>query len=205
MKSFAVLVSGNGTNLQAIIDACGRGEVGGSLALVISNRQDAYGLTRARLAGIPHEAIDHRGYPSREAYERVLADVLDRAGVNLVILAGFMRIFSSFFIRHFSHHILNIHPSLLPAFPGKNAIQQTLDAGVRHTGVTVHFVTEGLDAGPIIAQRPVTLARGDSLEESIEKIHQVEHALYPEVIHWVLSGRVTLIDDRVVIHGEDSE
>jgi phosphoribosylglycinamide formyltransferase-1 len=205
VKAFAVLISGDGSNLQAIIDACERGEVDGRLALVLSNSEKAYGLTRARVAGIPHQAVDHRAYPCREDYERVLIQLLEEAGVELIVLAGFMRIFSPLFVHHYRDRILNIHPSLLPAFRGINALQQALDAGVRNTGVTVHFVTEGLDAGPIIAQRVVELDPDDSLEETTEKIHSAEHALYPQVIHWVLSERVHLIDGCVVMQGEDSE
>ena len=205
MKAFAVLISGDGSNLQAIIDACERGEVAGKLALVLSNKEKAYGLTRARLAGIPHHFVDHRAYSSREDYEGALIQRLEEAGVEWIVLAGFMRIFSPRFIRRYRDRILNIHPSLLPDFPGYNALKQAIDAGVRRTGVTVHFVTEGVDMGPIIAQRPVELAPDDSLEESEEKIHRVEHALYPRVIDWVLSERVHLSDGCVTIEGEDSE
>jgi phosphoribosylglycinamide formyltransferase-1 len=186
-----VLVSGNGSNLQAIIDAVGRGELDARIKLVVSNRENAFALERARNANVKAVVCSHKGLPSREAYDEKLVELLREAGVEYVVLAGFMRILSPLFVRAFRGRVLNIHPALLPAFPGVNALGQALAHGVKVTGVTVHWVDEGVDTGPIIAQRAVPILPSDSEATLAERVHQVEHELYVEVLRDLAEGKVT--------------
>ena len=205
MTRFAVLVSGSGTNLQAIIDAHRSGDIAGDLALVISNRPEAYALERARGAGVIAECLDHRAFPNREAYDRALIATLEAHDISLIVLAGFMRIFSEVFVNRYAGKIVNIHPSLLPAFPGIHAPERALEAGVKLTGVTVHFVDSGVDTGPIIAQEAVPLSANETADSLATKIHRVEHTLYPRVIDLVLRGAVHAEGRHVRIDGEDAE
>ena len=187
-RTLGVLISGRGSNLQAIIDAIAAGTLDARIAVVISNRPDAAGLERARKAGIETLVLSHRDYPSREEYDRVLAEHLRARGVGLVCLAGFMRLLSPVFIRAFPNAILNIHPSLLPAFPGLDAQHQAWAHGVKLAGATVHLVDCNLDAGPIVLQRAVPVLEDDTPDTLSARILEEEHKLYPEAIRLVLDG-----------------
>ena len=195
--SIGVLISGRGSNLQAIIDAVAGGRLDARIAVVISNRPEAAGLERARRAGIETLVLSHKAYPDRVAYDRVLASTLKERGVTLVCLAGFMRLLSADFLRAFPNAVLNIHPSLLPAFPGLDAQQQAVAHGVKVSGATVHFVTPELDAGPIVLQAAVTVENDDTAEGLSERILEQEHRIYPEAIGLVLAGGWT-IEGRTV-------
>jgi phosphoribosylglycinamide formyltransferase-1 len=195
--SIGVLISGRGSNLQAIIDAVAGGRLDARIAVVISNRAEAAGLERARRASIETLVLSHKAYPDRVAYDRVLASALKERGVTLVCLAGFMRLLSADFIRAFPNAVLNIHPSLLPAFPGLDAQQQAVAHGVKVSGATVHFVTPELDAGPIVRQASVTVEDDDTAESLSERILEQEHRIYPEAIGLILAGGWT-IEGRTV-------
>ncbi len=200
--SLGILVSGSGTNLQAIIDAIERKELSARIKVVISNRADAYGLERARQHGLPAVVISHKDFPSREMFEAELVNILNTYGATLVILAGFMRLLSPFFIRSFPQRIMNIHPALLPAFPGIHAQRQALERGVRIAGATVHFVDEEVDHGPIIVQAAVPVYPDDTEETLNAQILAQEHRIYPQAIQLYAAGRVVLQGNRVVILNE---
>ena len=187
-RRLGVLISGRGSNLQALIDAIADGRLDATIAIVISNQPDAFGLERARRAGIDTLTISHRGWASRDEYERELVSQLRAHDVGVVCLAGFMRILSGPVIDAFPHAILNIHPALLPSFPGTHAQQQALEHGVKVSGVTVHLVTRELDAGPIILQRTVTVREDDTADTLTARILVEEHAAYPEAVSLVLAG-----------------
>jgi phosphoribosylglycinamide formyltransferase-1 len=203
----AVLVSGHGSNLQALIDASASPEYPAQIALVISNVPGAYALERARAAGLPTQVIDHRAFQIREDFEQALLNSLTEHRAELVCLAGFMRILSPGFLRMFRGQILNIHPSLLPAFPGLHAPKQALIHGVKITGCTVHFVDEGTDNGPIVVQAAVPVLPGDTEESLAARIHVEEHRIYPMAVRWVAAqlivreGRHTLVDAKPAISG----
>jgi phosphoribosylglycinamide formyltransferase-1 len=184
-----VLISGRGSNLQALIDAAAAGRLGGEIAVVISNVADAPGLERARRAGIPERAIPHGGRP-REVHDREMLDVLRAHDVSLVCLAGYMRLLSPEFLRAFPGRVLNVHPSLLPAFPGTDAARQAWAHGVRVTGATVHVVDEGLDSGPILLQEAVPVAEDDTPETLAARILEAEHRIYPRAVRLMLEGGV---------------
>lgn len=183
-----VLISGRGSNLQAIIDAIAQGRLDATIALVVSNRADAGGLERARRAGIETVVLDHRGFGSRDEYDRKLVTELRRREVELVCLAGFMRLLSATFVEAFPDRILNIHPSLLPSFPGLDGQDQAWRHGVKIAGATVHIVTPELDAGPIVLQAVVPVREDDTPEALGDRILEVEHRIYPEAIGIMLSG-----------------
>ena len=187
-RRLGVLISGRGSNLQALIDAIATGRLDASIAVVISNRKDAAGLERARAAGIESIVLSHRDFGSRDEYDRALARELRARGVGLVCLAGFMRLVGTELIEAFPSRILNIHPSLLPAFPGRDAQKQAVDHGVKVSGVTVHLVTAELDGGPIVIQRPVQVMPGDTAESLAERILEEEHRAYPEAVQMILKG-----------------
>jgi len=197
VPAIGVLISGRGSNLQAIIEAIREGRLRARIALVIANHTGALGLERARAAGIDALVMSHRDHPSRDAYDRALVAELRRRAVRLVCLAGFMRMLGPFFCEAFPHAVLNVHPSLLPSFPGAEAQWQALTHGVKVSGVTVHFVTPELDAGPIIAQAAVPVHDDDTPETLAERILVEEHRLYPEAIARVLSGQWHLDGRRV--------
>lgn len=184
-----VLISGRGSNLQALVDAAAAGRVGGRVAVVISNVPGAPGLLRAERAGIPTRVLDHRGRP-REDHDRAMLEALREHGVALVCLAGYMRLLSPAFVRAFPERILNVHPSLLPAFPGTDAVRQALAHGVKVTGATVHLVDEGLDSGPIVAQEAVEVQDDDTEETLAARVLAAEHRLYPRAARLVLEGVV---------------
>jgi len=184
-----VLVSGRGSNLQALIDASQDGTLGASIAVVISNIPDAFALERARSAGIATSVIDHRGYSARDDFDRAIVDELRRRGVRLVCLAGFMRRLGRPLLDAFPDAVLNIHPSLLPSFPGLHPQRQAIAHGVKVSGVTVHLVTAELDAGPIVVQRPVPVHADDTEASLSARILAEEHRAYPEAVRLVVSGR----------------
>jgi phosphoribosylglycinamide formyltransferase-1 len=187
-KRIGVLISGRGTNLQSLIDACAEPAYPAEIALVISNRPGAYGLERARNAGIGTRVIDHKHYASREAFDADLDSALREAGVEIVCNAGFMRLLTEGFVEAWRDRQLNIHPSLLPAFRGLHPQRQALEAGVCISGATVHFVRHEMDAGPIVAQAAVPV-RADDMEDSLsERILEAEHKLYPAALNLVASG-----------------
>jgi len=198
LPALGVLISGRGSNLQAIIDAIAQGRVKARIAVVISNRAGVAGLERARAAGIDSVVMSHRDHASRDAYDRAVAAELQRRGVRLVCLAGFMRMLGPSFCEAFPNAVLNVHPSLLPSFPGAEAQWQALTHGVKVSGVTVHFVTPELDAGPIIAQAAVPVHDEDTPDTLADRILVEEHRLYPEAIALVLSGRWHIQGRRVV-------
>ena len=193
-----VLISGRGSNLQSIIDAVGSGTLQASVAIVISNRADAAGLLRARAADIEAAHLSPREYPDRASYDRALADLLNARSVDLVCLAGFMRLVGQPLIDAFANRILNVHPSLLPAFPGLEAQRQALEHGVRVSGATVHLVTAELDGGPIILQSSVAVMDDDTVESLSARILVEEHRIYPEAIRLVLDGGWRLEGRRFV-------
>jgi len=200
VKKVGVLLSGRGSNLVALIDAARRGELGGEIAVVVSNVEDAPGLARARQAGIPAVFRDHRG-KAREAFDAEIVEILRAHHVDLVCLAGFMRLVSPVFLRAFPGCIVNIHPSLLPAFPGKDAQRQALEHGVKLSGATVHLVDEGLDSGPIVAQEAVSVLSSDTGESLAARILEVEHRLYPRTVRLLLDGRCRVDGRRVIVEG----
>jgi phosphoribosylglycinamide formyltransferase-1 len=185
----AVLASGNGTNLQAILDSLhGRGAV--EVVAVASDKPGAHALERARAAGVETEVFERGGYADREARDSAIADWLEAREVGLVVLAGYMQLLSGSFIRRFRNRIVNVHPALLPSFPGLDAVEQAIAHGARVTGVTVHFVDEGVDTGPILLQEPVELTYTRPVEDVLEEIHAVEHRLLPRAIELIASGSV---------------
>lgn len=197
VPAIAVLCSGQGTNLQAILQASRRGTLRARVTLVLSDRSGAPALARAARAGIEARSVDPKAFPSRGAYERALIRLLDARGVRLVCLAGFMRILSPVFVRRYRGRLLNIHPALLPAFPGAHAVRDALAGGVRVTGVTVHFVDEQVDHGPILLQEAVRVRPGDTEASLLSRLHRVEHRVYPRAITLVLSGKTRRAGRRV--------
>jgi phosphoribosylglycinamide formyltransferase-1 len=189
--ALGVLVSGNGTNLQAILDAIAAGRIDARVAIVISNKAGVPALGRAARAGVPQAVISHRDQPSREAFDGELVRALREAGAEWVVLAGFMRVLTPVFLDAYAGRIVNVHPALLPAFPGVNAQRQALDHGVRISGCTVHFVDAGVDTGPIIAQRAVPVLPGDDEATLSERIHAVEHELLVEVLSDIAGGKIS--------------
>ena len=200
--AIAVLVSGSGSNLQAIIDASERGEIPCRVGIVISNKPDAYGLVRAAKHGIPTEVVSHKEFPTREEFEARLVDIIRRSGAELVCLAGFMRVLTPVFVRAFPNRILNIHPALLPSFPGTHGPRQALDHGVKFSGCTVHFLDEGVDTGPIIVQAIVPVYDDDTEEVLAARILKQEHRIYPMAIRLCFQGRLQRDGRRVLVDGE---
>ena len=193
-----VLVSGSGTNLQALIDAHTNGRLGNaSLAVVVSNRPNAHALVRAKNAGISAVVVDHKNYSERKDFEDELVKALEAQQVELVVLAGFMRIVTTHFLTHFKNKVVNTHPALCPAFPGLHAAKQALDHGVKLTGCTVHFVDAGVDTGPIIAQASVPVFHDDNEEVLQRRIQEQEHRLLPDVVRAIADGAITVDGKRV--------
>jgi phosphoribosylglycinamide formyltransferase 1 len=197
-RRLAVLISGRGSNLQSIIDAIANGALDATIALVVSNRTDAAGLARAREAGLDTRCILTRDYASREAFDGAVAAALAAARVDLVCLAGFMRLVGAPLLAAFPQRIVNIHPSLLPAFPGRDAQRQALEYGVRVSGATVHLVTAELDGGPIVAQASVAVRDDDTVESLSARILVEEHRIYPDAIRFLLDGGWVVRGRRVV-------
>jgi phosphoribosylglycinamide formyltransferase-1 len=197
-----VLISGRGSNMQAFIEACGDGRLNAEICLVLSNRADAAGLQTAQSAGLPTACIEHRDYPSREAFDAALVACLAPREPDLVILAGFMRILTPVFIEPFFGRLLNIHPSLLPKYPGLNTHQRALEAGDREAGATVHFVTPELDGGPPVLQARVPVQPGDDANSLAARVVREEHQIYPLAARWFLEGRLTLTQDGAFLDGQ---
>jgi len=194
-----VLISGQGTNLQAIIDAIEAKRLDAVIRIVISNRPEVYGLVRARKHGIPTEVVDHQKFPTREAYDQALIEILHARGVELVVLAGFMRLLSPLFVRSFPNRIMNIHPALLPAFPGLHVQKKAVEHGVRFSGCTVHFVNEECDQGPIIIQAAVPVFPDDTEESLSARIQKEEHRIYPRAIQLYCEGRLHVMGRKVFV------
>jgi phosphoribosylglycinamide formyltransferase-1 len=193
MVRLGVLVSGNGSNLQALLDAQARGELTAEIATVISNRPGVRALERAALAGVPALCISHREHPTREAFDQRLVAELRERKVDWVVFAGFMRLVTPIFLEAFPNRVLNIHPSLLPAFPGVDAGKQAFEYGVKVSGCTVHLVSGEMDAGPVIAQTPVSILETDTLESFMERMHSAEHKLLVSATQAAVTGRISLI------------
>ena len=197
-----VLVSGNGSNLQAIIDASKKNDFPAEVVAVISNKPDAYGLQRASEAGIPTHSIEHSNYADRETYDQELMQTIDSHQPDLIVLAGFMRILTDDFVNHYAQRMLNIHPSLLPKYKGLNTHQHVLDAGEKSHGASVHFVTPTLDDGPIIFQSAIDVLPGDTAESLAARVHQVEHQIYPQAIRWFAESRLNIKNNLVYLDGK---
>jgi phosphoribosylglycinamide formyltransferase-1 len=196
------LISGSGTNLQAIMDAREHGSLDVEIAVVFSNRANAAGLERASQAGIPTATLDHRDYPSREEFDQAMIDLLTPYAPDTVVLAGFMRILSSVFVRHYAGRLINIHPSLLPKYRGLNTHARALEAGDSEHGCSIHFVTEELDGGPLIAQAPISVQTNDTVDSLSKRVQQREHRLYPQVLQWRAQNRLELTYNGVLLDGK---
>tara|TARA_B100001996_G_scaffold340379_1_gene293867 strand:- start:153 stop:791 length:639 start_codon:yes stop_codon:yes gene_type:complete len=192
-----ILISGSGTNLQALIDAAPKLDF--KIEMVVSNKSGVLGLKRAKKHKIPYKVIEHQSFDSREEFDRDLSAIIEKINPNLIVLAGFMRILGAEFISKFQNHILNIHPSLLPKYPGINTHQRALDAGDHEHGATVHFVTEDLDCGPIIAQDSILINSSDTAKTLALKTLEKEHVLYPKVVGWFAAGRLRLENGKVLL------
>jgi phosphoribosylglycinamide formyltransferase 1 len=203
--SIGVLISGGGTNLQSIIDAIEAKQLDAKIQLVLSNKADAYGLVRAKSHAIPTEVLDHKSFPSREAYDQAVVDLLHGGGVELVVLAGFMRLLSPVFIKAYSNRIMNIHPALLPAFAGLHVQKKALEHGVRFAGCTVHFVNEECDEGPIIIQAVVPVFADDTEDALAARILKQEHKIYPRAIQLFAEGRLRVVGRRVFVDGGSND
>ena len=197
-----VLISGNGTNLQAIIDACKSDGFPGDVVGVISNIPTAYGLTRAKDANIDTSILSHKDFDSREDYDQSLIQVINQYDPDVIVLAGFMRILTPAFVQKFKGKLLNIHPSLLPKYQGLNTHQRAIDAGDTEHGVSVHYVTEELDGGPVILQAKVPIFEGDTAEELASRVHEQEHRIYPLVVKWCCLKRVVMQDEKALFDGD---
>lgn len=198
MLKIGVLISGSGTNLQAIIDAIKKGSLSAEIVKVISSRPDAYGLTRAQEAGIPTTALNKDVFADPASANALIASEFTQAGAEYVVMAGYMRKISEEVLQAYPDRVINLHPALLPAFKGAHAIEDAFNKGVKVTGVTVHFANAEYDKGPIIAQRAVVVSEEDTLETLEEKIHAVEHVLYPATLSLIADGKVSIGKDRKV-------
>ncbi|WP_295801834.1 phosphoribosylglycinamide formyltransferase [uncultured Microbulbifer sp.] len=197
-----VLISGSGTNLQALLDDAARPECEYAVQAVVSNKGEAYGLTRAADAGVETAVLSHRDFTDRESFDQAMIETIDAYRPDLVILAGFMRILTPGFVRHYSGRLLNIHPSLLPKYQGLHTHQRALDAGDSEHGATVHFVTEELDGGPPIVQASVPVLANDSAESLAQRVQVQEHKIYPLAARWFAQGRLRMVGDRTELDGE---
>lgn len=202
MIRFAVLASGTGSNFQALIDAVQQGRIQAELVGIISNNPDAYALQRAKQAGIRQQVIDHRLFADRELFEAEMIQVLQNWQVDVILMAGFMRVLTANFVNRFSGQLINIHPSLLPAYKGLNTYARVLDTGDRLHGCTVHFVTPELDSGAAIAQSVMQVTPHDTLDSLKAKTHALEHELYPRIMGWIAAGRVALLGNQAYLDGQ---
>ena len=205
MKNIVILISGRGSNMEALIAARDAGNLPVNIAAVISNRPDALGLETAARAGITTHYIDHKAFAGREAFDAALAECIDSFAPDLVVLAGFMRILSEGFVRHYAGRLMNIHPSLLPSFPGLHTHQRALDEGVRVHGCTVHFVTAELDHGPVIIQAAVPVLDGDTEESLGQRVLACEHQIYPQAVRWFAEDRLLVEDGKVRLTTEQDD
>lgn len=197
-----VLISGSGSNLQALIDSIAHDGNPGRISAVISNRADAYGLERAKQAGIATAVLDHKQFEGREAFDAALVEAIDAFEPQLVVLAGFMRILSSDFVRHYAGRLLNIHPSLLPKYKGLHTHQRALEAGDSEHGCSVHFVTEELDGGPLVVQAVIPVRANDTLDSLAQQVHRQEHLIYPMAVRWFAEGRLRLDEQGAMLDGQ---
>lgn len=198
MKNLVILISGRGSNMEAIV----RARIPGArVAAVISNRPDAPGLAFAREQGIAAEALDHRAFADREAFDAALAGAIDRHEPDLVILAGFMRVLGRAFVEHYAGRMINVHPSLLPSFPGLHTHRRAIESGATLHGATVHFVTNDLDCGPIIIQAAVSLSPDDDETSLAARVLEQEHRIYPQAVRWFVEGRIRLAGPRAIVAG----
>lgn len=199
-----VLISGRGSNLQSLIDACATEDYPAEIALVVSNIDGAQGLQRAQAAGIPTTVISHKDFKSRESFDASMTEAITRLDVDLLCLAGFMRILSHGFVNHWRDRLINIHPSLLPSFKGLDVQQRAIDAGVRFSGCTVHYVRPDMDTGPVIAQAVVPIHSDDDASVLAGRILEREHIIYPMAVRMIAEGRTRIEDERVVIDGAEA-
>lgn len=197
-----VLISGSGSNLQALIDSVAQDGNPARIAAVISNRADAYGLQRAKQSGIATELLDHKQFDGREAFDAALIQAIDAHQPDLVVLAGFMRILTPGFVQHYAGRLLNIHPSLLPKYKGLHTHQRALEAGDSEHGCSVHFVTEELDGGPLVVQAVLPVMADDTAESLASRVHQQEHKIYPLAVRWFAEGRLRLGAQGAMLDGE---
>lgn len=197
----AVLISGSGSNLQALIDACKDEQFPATIVMVFSNKDSAYGLTRARNAGIPTQVLSHKAFPSREAFDEAMHDILAASGAELLCMAGFMRLLTVGFVQKWHNRLINIHPSLLPSFKGLHAQEQALQAGVKIAGCTVHFVREAMDSGPIIIQGAVPVRSQDTTESLTANILKVEHQCYPKAVKMLAEKTLRIEGDTLIFDG----
>lgn len=197
----AVLISGNGSNLQTLIDTIAANKLPAVITAVISNRPNAYGLQRAVDAGIATVTLDHTRFDSREAFDAALQEVIDSCQPDLLVLAGFMRILTTAFVRHYTGKMLNIHPSLLPLYKGVDTHQRALNDGIREHGASVHFVTPELDGGPVIMQAKVPVLPSDTADTLARRVQNQEHIIYPRVVKWFVEGRLKLEGNQVLLDG----
>jgi len=197
-----VLISGSGSNLQALIDQSLQGKLDITISAVVSNKADAFGLERAHKAGIPTHVLDHKSFGSREEFDQSLQEVIDQYQPKLVVLAGFMRILTDSFTRHYEGRMLNIHPSLLPKYKGLDTHQRAIDANDKEHGVSVHFVSAELDAGSVIVQARTQIEATDTADSLAEKIHKLEHVIYPLAVKWFSEGRLTVNNGKALLDGQ---
>lgn len=197
--NIVVLISGSGSNLQAIIDAIAAQQLQANIQAVISNRPDVKGLQRAQAVNIPALTVDHKAFSSRETFDQKLMQTIDQYQPDLVILAGFMRILTDELVEHYEGRMLNIHPSLLPEFKGLNTHQRALEAGVKQHGVSVHYVSNELDGGPLVLQAVIDVTKNDTAESLQQRIHQQEHIIYPMAIEWIAQKRLEMIDRQIYL------
>ncbi|MFD2166921.1 phosphoribosylglycinamide formyltransferase [Thalassotalea euphylliae] len=200
-RRIVVLISGSGTNLQAIIDACKSNDYPGNVVGVVSNKADAYGLQRAQNDNIDTTCLSHKDFESRELYDQALVKAIDAYEPDYVVLAGFMRILTPAFVQHYLGKLVNIHPSLLPKYQGLNTHQRAIDAGDSEHGVSVHFVTEELDGGPVILQAKVPIFDGDTADVLAGRVHEQEHRIYPLVVKWLCQDRLTMTAEKAILDG----
>lgn len=205
MLQLAVLASGNGSNLQAMLDKVASGALEAEIRVVIANKKDAYALERARLAGVPAVFLDPADYADRESFDAAMVDVIQKAGADCVALAGYMRLLTPVFLGAFPGRVLNIHPALLPSFPGLRGASDALDYGVRLAGCTVHFVDEQMDHGAVIVQAAVPVFPGEPLDDLKCRIHALEHRIYPQALQWLSKGRIRLEGRHVLIQPTEGE
>lgn len=191
-KRLVVLISGGGSNLQTFIDLCASGDLNANVVAVISNNPNAGGLDRAAKNNIPNVIIDHRNFDNRETFDRALSEIIDSFAPDLIILAGFMRILTTEFVNHYSGQLINIHPSLLPAYPGLHTHRRAIDAGDKEAGATVHFVTSELDGGPSIIQAKVPIEKNDNEQTLAAKVLQFEHKIFPQAVRWFCEGKLCM-------------
>jgi len=197
--NIAVFCSGNGTNFQAIVDSCKKGLINADVALMVCDNQDAYALKRAKEENIKTLLLSVKDFSSKDVFEARIIEELEKEKIELICLAGYMRILGKYFVERYRNRIINIHPALLPSFKGNKAIDEAWDYGVKLTGITIHFVNEDMDAGPIILQEPIKIEENDTRQTLEEKIHNLEHKLYPEAIRLFIKGNLSIAGRRVML------